>query len=98
MKLLIQIVIIASLATLILTLSLYGDQCEESRDCAESENLQCVDRQCSCRPGFSKNSRRTCWRAFGEPCEWILDCNVDTFLKCHDDTSTCGCQQPGIWR
>lgn len=96
MKILIQILVIASLATLILTVSLYGDPCEQSSDCDVTGNLQCVDSQCSCESGFTRNSRNTCWRAYGEACEWILDCNVDTFLKCNDTTNTCDCQQPGM--
>lgn len=95
MKILIQILVFASLATLILAFSLYGESCEESSDCEASGNLQCVDSQCGCLPGFTRNSRNTCWRAYGEQCEWILDCNVDTLLKCNDTTNTCDCQQPG---
>lgn len=97
MKSFIQIVIIAALATPIFSQSLHGDNCVENADCFEAENLQCVEGQCACVPGFSENRRRTCWRSFGEACEWILDCNVDTFLKCNDTTYTCDCQQPGMW-
>lgn len=98
MKILIQILLIGSLATFIMAVNLYGDPCEDSSDCNSAGNLQCVDNRCSCQPGFTRNRQDTCWRAHGELCEWILDCNVDTFLKCNDTTNRCDCQQPGTFK
>jgi len=93
MKTFIQIAVIACLATYILTQSLYGDQCEQNTDCADTQNLQCMDGQCSCLSGFTRNSLRGCSRTHGGPCQHVLDCNIDKFLKCNQTTSTCDCQQ-----
>ncbi|XP_037033225.1 multiple epidermal growth factor-like domains protein 10 [Bradysia coprophila] len=94
MKVLIQFLVIGSLASAVLTVGLYGYPCEENSGCDATGNLQCINNQCSCQSGFTRNMFDTCWRAHGEPCEWILDCNVHTFLKCNDTTNTCDCQQP----
>lgn len=95
MKVLIQFLVIGSLASVVLTVGLYGYPCQENSGCDAAGNLQCVDNRCGCQTGFTRNMFDTCWRAYGEPCEWILDCNVHTFLKCNDTTNTCDCQQPG---
>lgn len=93
MKVFIQIVLITSLVIFV-TSNLYGDQCIDNSNCAETENLQCIDETCDCLPLHTLNRRRTCSATYGEPCIFVLDCNIDAFLKCNDTLSTCDCQQP----
>lgn len=93
MKTLIQVVLITSLVIFV-TSNLYGDDCTDNSPCALGENLQCIDGKCDCVPGTNLNKRNTCSRNYGGPCQHVLDCNIDTFLKCNYTTSTCDCQQP----
>ncbi|XP_037036869.1 cell death abnormality protein 1-like [Bradysia coprophila] len=93
MKIVIQVVLLTSLVILVAS-NLYGYDCTSNSDCLQTENLECVDQQCACTPGSTLNSRQTCSKSYGGPCQHVLDCNIDTFLKCNDTTSTCDCQQP----
>lgn len=93
MKTFIQVVLIATLAIFV-TSNLYGDQCTSDSNCSVTENLQCVDGICDCTPDHTVNSRGTCSARYGQPCAHVLDCNIDTFLKCNDTLGTCDCQQP----
>lgn len=93
MKIIIQVALITSLVIIVAS-NLYGDQCTVDSDCAQHENLQCVEEKCDCVPGHSLNSRNTCSRTYGVECQYVLDCNIDAFLKCNSTSGTCDCQQP----
>ncbi len=93
MKTFIQVVLITSLVIFV-TSNLYGDECTDDSDCAQNANLQCANGICSCLPGHTLNSRNTCSLTYGGACAYVLDCNIDAFLKCNDTLRTCDCQQP----
>lgn len=93
MKIVIQVVLITSLVIFV-TSNLFGDDCTTDSDCEENGNLQCVDETCNCLPGHTLNQRSTCSSTYGEACTYVLDCNIDTFLKCNYTSLTCDCQQP----
>jgi len=72
----------------------HGSVCNTSEDCNSTENLVCLSKNCECVRGFTVDRNKVCRKTYDEPCERILDCNIDKHLTCAPGANLCKCQIP----
>jgi hypothetical protein len=63
--------------------------------CNASLHLDCINGTCACITGYSSTPDKNipCRKTYGQPCSYVLDCNIDRFLGCDED-KLCTCQVP----
>jgi len=69
------------------------DPCGVNEPCNATLNLECVGGYCACATNYSSDRYGECRKSYGQPCTFVLDCNVDRFLGCDED-GLCTCQKP----